>query len=105
MASNLCFVEVKSKHGAEWTTMYPESRDNTTVDVKGKGKAVDNGNANINQANTNMNANVTVAARAGPSANNNGIAGSTMPSASGPGVRRRGKKVRASGLRNEVRQD
>ncbi|KAL2694383.1 hypothetical protein Neosp_000960 [[Neocosmospora] mangrovei] len=105
MASNLCFVEVKSKHGAEWTTMYPESRDkgtsNKTVDVKGKGKAVDNGNANINQAN----ANVTVAARAGPSANNNGIAGSTMPSTSGPGVRRRGKKVRASGLRNEVLQD
>ncbi|WAO88016.1 Hypothetical protein NCS54_00534000 [Fusarium falciforme] len=105
MASNLCFVEVKSKHGAEWTTVYPESRDNTTVDVKGKGKAVDNGNANINQANANTNANVTVAARAGPSANNNGIASSTMPSASGPGVRRRGKKVRASGLRNEVRQD
>ncbi|RTE68891.1 hypothetical protein BHE90_016730 [Fusarium euwallaceae] len=104
MASNLCFVEVKSKHGAEWTTVYPDTQDKT-VDVKGKGKAVDNGNINVNQANANMNANVTGTAAAGPSRNNNGLAGSTMPSASGPGVRRRGKKARASGLRNEVRQD
>ncbi|KAJ4314771.1 hypothetical protein N0V84_008706 [Fusarium piperis] len=104
MASNLCFVEAKSKHDAEWTTVYPDTRDKgTTVDVKGKGKgkAVDNGNL----TNANMNANVTVGVGAGASINNNGIAGSAMPSASGSGVRRRGKKARASGLRNEVRQD
>lgn len=105
MASNLCFVEVKSKHGAEWTTVHPEARDKgTTVDVKGKGKAVDNGKVNTNLANVNMNANANanVTVGVGSSANSYGTAGSA---ASGPGVRRRGKKVRASGLRNEVRQD
>ncbi|KAM0426985.1 hypothetical protein ACHAPT_007883 [Fusarium lateritium] len=93
MSGNLCFVEVKSKHDADWVTVPPEPRDsgsgNSAGDVKGKGKAVDHGNANHK-------------ANAAPNVNTN--AGG--PSASGPGVRRRGKKAkRASGLRNEVRQD